>query len=348
MNSLHKNNTINKVLIFSPNWLGDAVISTALVSSIKKEFPASSIVVVTNKYVYPLWEANPLVKEVWGCEMCGGGYIISYIKLFFKLKKYRFDLAIILPHCFRYALFAFFAGVPIRVAYGVGRRKILLTHHLDYSFSLRKEHMLDNYLAILDVIGIKSRSRELVLRVTNEDEAKTGNFLKAHQIARDEVIIGIGPGAIYGEAKRWPKEKYLEVIDALSREYKVKIFIFTGSGEKALADWFKERINHSSVILIDRFSLSEVMSLIKKCNFFIGNDSGLAHIASALNITTISLFGSTSPQWTKPCGERNVTIYKHISCSPCFARECRLGNYSCLNSISVKDVMDAVGIQLKS
>ena len=115
---------INKIIIFSPNWIGDTVISTALVSSIKKELPLSSIVIAANKYVYPLWEANSLVKEVWGCEMRGPAYFISYLKFIFRLKKNHFDLAIILPHCFRYAFFAFCSGIPLRVAYNVGYRKV--------------------------------------------------------------------------------------------------------------------------------------------------------------------------------------------------------------------------------
>ncbi len=338
---------LNKIIIFSPNWVGDSVISTVMLNPIKQEFPLATIVIAANKYVYPLWKANPLVKEVWGSETRGLAYIISYIKFFFRLKKNNFDLAIILPHCFRYALFAFFAGIPLRVAYHVGHRKILLTHYLDYNPSLRKEHMLDNYLAILKALGIESRNRELVLHVAREDETKAENFLQTHQIAKDEMIIGIGPGAIYGEAKRWPKEKYLKLINALSGAYKARIFIFTGPGEKALANWFKGKVHNSYVIFIDHSLLSEVMGLIKKCSLFIGNDSGLIHIASALNIKSISLFGSTSPKWTAPYGGNNIILYKQISCSPCFARVCNLGHYSCLNSISVKDVMNAAGAQLK-
>lgn len=347
MNIINKKNPINKILIFSPNWIGDTVISTALVSSIRKEFPLSSIVIAANKYVYPLWEANPLVKEVWGCEMRGLDYIISYIKFIFRLRKDHFDLAIILPHCFRYALFAFLAGIPLRVAYNIGHRKILLTHSLNYGASLRKEHMLDNYLAILSAVGIKSRSRELVLRVDSENEARVENLLKMNQISRDEVVIGVGPGAIYGEAKRWPKEKYARIIEALIKEYGVRVFVFSGSGEKVLGGWFRQNVHSHSVNFFYNCLLSEVMGLVKRCSLFIGNDSGLVHIASAMKIKTISLFGSTSPRWTAPCGENNIIITKHVSCGPCFARRCSLGLYSCLNSISVKDIMNAVSIQLK-
>jgi heptosyltransferase-2 len=343
-----KKNPINKILIFSPNWLGDAVISTALVSSLKKEFPASSIIVITNKYVYPIWEANPLVKEVWGCEMSGAGCIISYFKLFLKLKDKHFDLAVILPHCFRYALFVFLAGIPLRAAYGVAHRNILLTHCLSYSLFLRKEHILDNYLAILDAVGIKSKSRELVLRIHKDNEAKADNFLKTRQIAKDKMIIGIGPGAVYGEAKRWPKERFAELITLLDKEQGAYTFVFTGPGEKMLGDWLRRHAENPRTFFIHDYPLAEVMSLIKRCALFIGNDSGLAHIASALDVKTISLFGSTSPQWTAPCGGNNLVIYKHISCSPCFARVCRLGQYACLNSISVKDVMDVVSAQLEN
>jgi len=338
---------INKIVIFSPNWLGDAVISLALVGSIKKEFPSAYIIIVANKYVYPLWEKNPLVNEVWRCELRGLGYAISYIKFLFRLKKNNFDLAIILPHCLRYALFAFLAGIPLRAAYNVGHRKILLTHPLDYSVSLRKEHIIENYLDILSLIGIKSRCRELFLRVDPVEEGKADIFLKTHQITKDELVIGIGPGAIYGEAKRWPKENYAKVIKTLTNEYKVKVFIFTGPDERALADWLKKNVLNPSAIFFDNSPLSEVMSLIKRCNLFIGNDSGLVHIASAMKIKTISLFGSTSPNWTAPCGENNINLNKNIPCAPCFARKCALGHYSCLNSISVKDVMEAVDIQLK-
>ena len=339
---------INKIIIFSPNWLGDTVISTALVSSIKKEFPSSLIVIAANKYVYPLWAGNPLVSEILRCEVRGVEGIISYVKLLLKLKKYRFDLAIILPHCFRYALFSFLAGIPLRAAYNVGYRKALLTHSLDYTDSLRAEHILENYLAVLDSIGIKLRERKLFLNVKPENGKKADDLLKANKIKSERLIIGIGPGAVYGEAKRWPKERFAELITLLGKEERAHIFVFTGTGEKILGDWLRRHTENPSVVFIHDYPLAEVMSLIKRCALFIGNDSGLGHIAAALDIKTISIFGSTSPRWTAPCGKNNITIYKQLSCSPCFTRKCRLGHCFCLASISAGEVMEAVSAQLKN
>jgi len=338
---------IKKLLVFGPNWIGDTIMSTPMLSSLRKAFPSVHIVMVVKPYAYDLWKWNPFVDEIWTFKAPRIYNIFAYLKLFWKIKKNQFDLTIILPHCLRYALITFLVGIPHRVGYNVAHRGVFLTHTLEYNLSLRKKHMVDNYLDILKAISIEPRSKDLILDIDLNSQAKAEKILEDNHIHSEDLVIGIAPGAIYGEAKRWPKERYAELADNIIGKYNAKVLIFTGVMERKLGEEIKKSMRYVPIMFNGNITLLETAALIKRCNLFITNDSGLMHIAASVKTKIIAIFGSTSPDWTGPYGDGHMVIRKKIDCSPCFERKCHLKTYICLKSVNVKDVLETVQIQLK-
>lgn len=338
---------IKKILIFGPNWVGDAIMSTPMVSSLKKVFPDAIIIMVVKPYVYSLWKTNTSIDEIWTFKAPKVFNIFAYLKLFWRIKKYHFDLTIILPHYFRYAFLALLSGINYRIGYNVRHRGIFLTHSLDYNHNLRKKHMVENYSDILRVMAIEPENKRLTLTIDFNNQIKAKEILEENNINSEDLVIGLAPGAIYGPAKRWPKERYAEIADKIINEYQAKVIIFIGPMERALGYEIEKIMFNKPIILNCDDSLLGTAALIKRCNLFITNDSGLMHIAAAVKTKIIAIFGSTSSDWTGPYGNGHIVVKKPIVCSPCFKRKCQFKTYDCLKSISIEAVLGAVDIQLK-
>lgn len=235
-------NKIKKIIIFSPNWIGDTVMSMPLANALRDMFPSAYIVVVAKPYVSCLWKTNDFVNAVWDFDAPGIYNFPAYLKFFRAIARRQFDLAVILPLCFRYVLFTFLAGIPYRIGYNVVPRRFFLTHALDYGLNLRSKHMVDDYLDILRIIGIKPEVKEPLLNIDLESEARASDILSKHKLSDSDLIIGIAPGAIYGKAKRWPEENYAELSDCIIEKYNAKILILAGPMERELKVAIKNRI----------------------------------------------------------------------------------------------------------
>ncbi|MFA5146542.1 MAG: lipopolysaccharide heptosyltransferase II [Candidatus Omnitrophota bacterium] len=347
MEKERRTENIKKILVFGPNWIGDTIMSGPLIDSVKRYFKDSRVVMVTRPHLSPLWRSNRAVDEVWDFTAPGTYHLASYIRLFLRIRKEKFDAMIVLPHYFRYALLAFLAGIPCRAGYDVRWRGIFLSHILKYDASVRKEHMIRNYMHIAETLGAVVNFDAPVLAVEEEMLSGRDELFKKNNIGVNDIVIGLAPGAIYGPAKRWPGERYADLASALIKEYEAKVVIFAGPGEEDICQKIRERASSTSLFFcIDR-PLPEAAALIKRCAVLITNDSGLMHIAGAVGTKIIAIFGSTSPRWTGPLGEGDTVIRDPVPCSPCFRRTCRFGTYRCLRSINVEEVMEAVRGKIK-
>ena len=349
MNALdYKKTPIKKILIFGPNWVGDTIMSTPLVSSLRTSLTQADITVAAKTYLLPLWKMNPDINRIWEIKAVKKYDAFFYFKLLQKIKKQKFDLVIILPHCLRYALISLLANIPYRIGYSIGIRGLFLSDSLTYTQKLRKNHMVENYLNLLELIGIKPSKKKLTLDINPNTHKAVDNIFIKNGLKSGDLIIGLAPGAAYGRAKRWPKDKYAGLAAEIIKKHKAKVIIFIGPEEKKFADEFKSLTSNLPLIFVDNSSLLEVSAIIKYCLLFIGNDSGLIHIANAIGVNTIAIFGSTSPQWTRPYGKNSIIIKKELDCSPCFKKSCPYDTYKCLESIEVKEVLRHISSQLKA
>ena len=332
---------IRRILIRAVNWLGDAVMTTPAIYAIRNSFPAARITLLAAPLVAELFSANPLVDEVMVYEKRGRhAGLAGRLRLSRELKEKRFDLAILLQNAFDAALLAWLAGIPHRIGYRTDCRGFLLSNGCPVSGESRRLHHTEYYLKMLSHYGITARSKTLSLTVTEEEELEAEKTLMRGGIAATDFLLGINPGATYGSAKRWYPERFAAVADELSGIWGARVVITGAPAEKEIADDIAAAMKVECLNMAGRTSVRQLMALIKRCNFFITNDSGPMHIAAAFRVPLVAIFGPTDHITTSPFSDRATIVRQDTECAPCLKRECP-SDHRCMMDITVKEVVAA-------
>jgi heptosyltransferase-2 len=337
-----------KVLIRGTNWVGDAVISIPALREIRRIFPDAHISLLVRPWVRDIYSAVDFVDEVLDYDKNGiHRGVLGRRKLAAALKDRHFDLAILLQNAFEAAFLAWSARIPHRIGYARDGRSLLLTRACRIDPGLRRVHQAYYYLGILSAMGwLPQRIWEqndyplsIAVGVRDEDAAAARQILTSAGIRRGDTIVGVNPGAYYGPAKRWFPDRYAAVLDALARRFGVRIVIFGSPEDRRVAEEVAAGMNHAPVILAGRTTLGQLMGLIQQCRLLITNDSGPMHLAAALNVPQLAIFGSTSEVATGPLSAKAVVIKRPVDCNPCFLRECPT-DFRCMKCISVEQVIE--------
>jgi len=172
---------------------------------------------------------------------------------------------------------------------------------------------------------------------TRIDRHEAESVLQKYLPDPKREIIGIAPGAIYGPAKRWFPARFAKVADKIAAVFNCQIILLGGKSDNDAAEEVCRLAQTDVLNLAGKTNLTEAVYLISRCRLFISNDSGLMHVAGALNIPTIAIFGSTNPQTTSPAGNQSIVIHQDLSCSPCLKKTCPT-DFRCMDLISVEDV----------
>ena len=334
---------INRILIRSTNWIGDAVMTTPAIRAIRKNFPQAEISILAKPWVLSVFEHNPHVDRciVYDSEALHRG-LSGKIKLVRDLKQYRFDTAILLQNAFEAAFISFFAQIPCRIGYNTDARGPLLSHAVPLSKEIKKKHQTAYYLDILRGVGLDTDGQALTLVVGDKYENKADEILNLHGISPGDKLVGINPGATFGPAKQWFPERYAELTDQIQEAFGAQIILFGGPGDSETGIKISEMMRHPPINLSGKTDLGEAMALIKRCSLFITNDSGLMHVAAALHVPLIAIFGSTNPTTTGPWSNKSRIIKIPAECSPCLKPECPEKHFHCMEQISVKMVFGVV------
>ena len=271
-----------RILIRSANWVGDAIMTTPAMSTIRSNFPGAHITLLAKPWVMPVFSNNPWVDELMVYE-AGGRHKGSkgIWRLARDLRKGDFDLAILFQNAFEAALIAWMAGIPRRLGFTTDARSLLLTHRVRTWPDLKKGHLVDYYLGLLTGAGMTAGQRRLALFLTPEEQAAGRKKLRNQGIEAGPRIVGFNPGATYGTAKRWPKGRFVELGRRLIRDHNVRILIFGGPAEAQLGQEIADRIGTGCTNLCSRTSLRQAMVLIQCCHAFVTNDSGLMHVGGS-------------------------------------------------------------------
>ena len=340
-----KINQLKRILIRSTNWLGDALLTTPAVHSIKTNCPDAELTVLARPGVAPIFEANPDVDRVIRYERPGRhGGPGGRLRLARSLKKEGFDGVVHFPHSFESAWISFLAGIPVRVGYATEGRGWLLTHRRPLPRDFARRHQVRTFAALLSLLGIAADPQPhrdpLRLTIPDDWDGRTATRLAALGLGEEELLVGLAPGAMYGAAKCWPLAAYLELAERLQREWQARV-LFLGTAGDALALGGTGDLNpEAGIDLMGKTSLGEALALIRRCRLLVVNDSGLMHAAAALHTPLVALFGSTSPERTGPWGGNSRVIWKRFPCGPCFKKTCPEPRF-CLEAISVQEVWEA-------
>ncbi len=328
-----------KIIIRSPNWIGDAVLCLSSITYLKEKMPRAHITVLAKDWVKEIFLNHPSVDEIISLDRPK----ISLIK---NIKKLNFDVGILFTNSFSSACLFYLSGLKKRIGYKTDFRNAFLTEKIPLPKNLDKLHQRDYYLEIIKkLVSGNELPKNPFLYLTNEEITKTDRMLESLGINKDTIIIGMCPGASYGSAKMWGVKNFWSLAGKITENKNAKVLIFGSRKEEELGEIIREDIE-DAINLCGKTTTRELMALIKKCDVFITNDTGPMHVASALNIPTIAIFGPTNIDRTSPLGP-SVIIKKDVICSPCKHRICPSKNHECMGKISIDEVFETVEKQLK-
>lgn len=335
-----------KILIRSTNWIGDAVMTTPAVRTIRENFPAAEITILAYPWVADIFRASPHVDRVMLYEKKGRHKGLAGMwRLGRELAAQRFDLAILLQNAFSAALLALLAGIPVRAGYRRDGRTLLLTHGVTIRKSTRARHQVYYYQEMLKDLGLVCGPQELFLALPDSAMIWARDFLAAKA---GRPVVGLNPGAAYGPAKRWPAERYAGLVKRLAEELGAFLLVFGTAGDTEAAAEIGAAAPGQVLDLTGKTTLAEAMALIGLCDAFVTNDSGLMHVAAAQKTPLVAIFGSTDAVATGPFAARVEVVNKNLPCSPCLKTHCPRNDFACMLEIGVDEVFAATCRLLES
>lgn len=329
------NDGINKILIRGTNWIGDAILTLPAVASIRATYPNAHISILAKPWVADIYKLFSDLDEtiIYENKYDTPAGVFRLAK---KLKEGNFDAAILLQNAIEAAIIALAARIPLRAGYDSDARGLLLTHRVRRTKEIRQAHQIDYYLEMVKDLGCVPVTREMHLE-TKINPVEAQKVFKKYIPETKNMIIGMAPGATYGAAKKWFPERFAKLADRLNESFSIQAMILGGNGDKKTAQEIANMATVKLINLAGETTLREAVYLISQCRLFISNDSGLMHVAGALNIPTIAIFGSTNPVTTSPAGNKSIIVRKEVSCSPCLKETCPT-DFRCMKLISVEGV----------
>ncbi|XCN75287.1 MAG: lipopolysaccharide heptosyltransferase II [Candidatus Electrothrix aestuarii] len=337
--------TASNILIRSTNWIGDAIMTTPAVRSIRHNFPDAKITLLALPWVADVFRACPHIDHIFIYDKQGHHQgLRGKLRLASELRQQNYDLTILLQNAFEAALITFLARIPIRGGYTTDGRGLLLTHRVRKHPEIKTKHQVHYYQEMIKGLGLQrsENSLELFLDSAAEEDADA-LIKKALQggKADDIPIIGLNPGAAYGPAKCWPANKYAELAGRLSDKTGGLIVIFGTAADQQAATEISGAAGERVLDLTGKTTLAQALACIARCSVFITNDSGLMHVAAALNTPLVAVFGSTDHIATGPYSDKASIVRQPVDCSPCMKTHCPKGHFQCMESITVQEVEQA-------
>ncbi|MEP6715278.1 MAG: lipopolysaccharide heptosyltransferase II [Terriglobia bacterium] len=332
-----------KIAVRATNWIGDAVMSLPALRALRTGFPDAEITVLARPWVADLYCGERSIDSVIALEGSPGPreWRVKW-KLAQRLREKNFDLAILFPNSFESAALVFAAGIPRRVGYARDGRGVLLTDPMDTPGADEiPRHERFFYLEMLRRAGL----------IAEFDRENEGIYLDGADAARARgrelfearglpgPVVGVSPGAAYGTAKRWLPEKFAQA----ARELGGTVAVFGSAAERSLCEDVARQAGGTS--LAGSTTLREFIDMTAACEVFLSNDSGAMHIAAALRVPSVTVFGPTDETATGPSGTNAGIVRQPVECAPCRLRECPI-DHRCMTRVTVEQVVSA-GVRLR-
>ncbi|MCC4800123.1 lipopolysaccharide heptosyltransferase II [Enterovibrio norvegicus] len=335
-----------KILVIGPSWVGDMVMSQSLYKRLKYHHPDALIDVLAPAWCKPILERMPEVRRAIEMPVGHGQFSLSERwDLGKSLREEQYDHAYVLPNSAKSALIPLFAKVPYRTGWKGEMRYGLLN-------DLRPDRrvfqfMVERYVALAhnkDTMLSETMIDDIPHPSLNVDETNQLSCLKRFNISKNLPIVGLCPGAEFGPAKRWPEQHYAYVAKQLITEGN-QVCLFGGPKDKSVTEGIVNALSEQQRAmcfnLAGETSLVDAVDLLAACHTVFSNDSGLMHVAAAVNANIVAIYGSSSPKYTPPLSTKVRIVNTDINCRPCFKRECPLGHLDCLNKLSPQQVLSS-------
>jgi lipopolysaccharide heptosyltransferase II len=337
-----------RLLIRATNWVGDAILALPALRIVRKRFPDAEIAVVARPYVADLYRDQQICNELIVYDTKGEhAGILGHERLAAQLRAQKFDTALLLQNAFDAAWLAWRAGIPGRIGYARDGRSLLLTKAIPVPRTGEiPPHEKYYYLELVRRAGwADSLTDESSIQLTvPEEKRRNAEAILIRNGVRSGVFrIAIAPGASYGAARCWPATRFAELANRLQSQRNADTILFGTSAEAPVSTAISAEMHRPPIDLTGKTAIADLPALLSQCHLFIGNDSGAMHVAAAVGLPVVAVFGPTDPYGTAPVTTRRSIVQDKPYCSPCFLRRCPT-DHRCMTKIT-PDMVEAAATQ---
>ncbi|OFV93259.1 MAG: lipopolysaccharide heptosyltransferase II [Acidobacteria bacterium RIFCSPLOWO2_12_FULL_54_10] len=361
MSLLQPNQLVDaKILIRVPNWVGDAVLCLPALRALRHALPQTELTLLARPWVNDVFPAQELRCRVISYDTrTEHRGVVGRWRMASDLRAENFQAAILLQNALDAAILSMLSGIPIRAGYARQGRGPLLTHPIDVprpgEIPSHEAHYYLEMLRRLGLIAPYNEVREISLSASTEQRTASRKLLQdllARKTEEDNIapeshpVIGISPGASFGTAKRWPAGSFAQLSQQLQQDLGASCIFFGSAEEKPLVDSLLASSGPRSISLAGETSLSDFIRLVQGCDLYLTNDTGTMHVAAALGVPTLALFGPTDEFGTRPLGACASIAIGEAECRPCKLRHCPI-DHRCMTSITPQMVFASANALLE-
>ena len=327
-----------QILVVAPSWIGDAVLSHPMLVRLKARDPQGAIDVLAPPWVLPVYGRMPQVRDAFSLPFGHGEVKLGERKRFAKTLP-RYDQAIVLPNSWKSALIPWHADIPLRTGY-LGEMRYGLVNDARSLDERKVPLLVERFAALAESSGAMPVRPVPEPRLAVDAAARNATLAK-FGLATGRPVVAMAPGAEYGPAKRWPARHFAQAARTLHARG-CDVWLFGSAKDASITAEIAGLSGGIVTDLAGRTSLDEAIDLLSLATKVVSNDSGLMHVAAALDRPMAALFGSSSPEFTPPLSASARVVTLHLSCSPCFKRVCPLGHTNCLVLLEPERVLAAL------
>ena len=337
---MHAPSAPKKLLVVQPSWVGDAVMATPTLRALRELYPDAHISYLMRRYVKPVYAGMPwadqLITYRTGKTKAKAGKG-QFFELAARLRAAKFDLAVLLPNSFKTALVCKMAGIPRVVGYERDGRGFLLTDKLLPVKDKGKfvpSPIVKYYLGLAHYLGSPHRDLRLQLFVTESEKREARDVFARCGFDPDlerpgskggPPLIVLNPGAAFGAAKLWKAEYFAELADRLVDDLGATVLLSAAPKERAIVETIKRQMRHAPADLSNKgMTLGSLKEIVRRCDLMVTNDTGPRHIAAAMDVPVVTVFGPTHPEWTEIYYARERQVAVKVFCGPCQKKTCPL------------------------
>lgn len=339
------------VLVMRYRFIGDTVLTVPFLRNLRRAWPHARIDMMVAPYSSDVLIGTPYVDEfivydpptIHADSEGRHRTLLSKARFVADLRKRRYDKAYVLKRSLSSAVIALLSGAPERIGFDTESRGFLLTKRVPYR---KDQHEVWNFLDVLRADGVPVLDDHLEAWLSEDEAAFADGFLAEHGSGAGARLVAIHPFSSHPQ-KPWHEDDFIAVANALQERHGCRIVLFGGKRDVDLGAYMAERIRPAPVSAIGRTGLRQTMALLSKCSLLVCNDSGIMHLAAALDVPLVALFGPSPPDVFGPWGRRCRVLSKRFQCSPCrqkFFTECEpspRGRPMCIESITKEEVLEA-------
>ena len=348
-----------KLAVFLPNWIGDAVMATPALRSIRGQFPTSEIVGIMRPSVADVLAGTGLFDRNLFYNPRGTDRSQRGLAFVQTLRTERFDTALLLPNSLRTGALAWLSGAKRRIGFARDLRGWLLTERVVPKSKRIPHPILEEYRRLAEQLGCTNVGRQMELAVQPSDQALLEKFWNGRWIMQEgqwKLVSDSNPanfvcfntGGAFGAAKNWPREYFAELAQRIVHQLGKSVLVVCGPAERDDARWIAAQANHPTVVSFadERLGIGLTKAAIRAADLLVTTDSGPRHFAASFGTPVVTLFGPTHIAWSETNYDRGEHLQKKLDCGPCQQRACPLLHHRCLRELSVETVFDAVQRQI--